>query len=63
MEVLVVIGLLLYFIPTLISVLRRRNNTLAIFALNLFLGWSVIGWVVSLVWALSAEANKTVKVF
>ena len=27
----------------------------AIFALNLFLGWSLVGWVVSLVWSLSYD--------
>ena len=25
-------------------------------ALNLFLGWSMVGWVVALVWALSSPA-------
>jgi hypothetical protein len=34
-----------YFLPTVIALLRWCPNLLAIFALNLFLGWSVIGWV------------------
>jgi Superinfection immunity protein len=38
-----------YFLPTLIAFLRQRRNKLAIFLLNLFLGWTVLGWVVSLV--------------
>ena len=41
----------LYFIPTLIAFLRQHKNKLAIFILNLFLGWTVLGWVVSLVWS------------
>jgi len=44
-----------YFLPTLIALLRKKSNTLAIAALNLLLGWSVIGWVVSLVWSLSSD--------
>ena len=40
-----------YFMPTLIAFLRQHKNKLAIFLLNLFLGWTVLGWVVSLVWS------------
>jgi len=38
-----VIGALVYFLPTIIAGRRNHNNTLAIFALNLLLGWIVIG--------------------
>jgi len=41
----------LYFLPTLVAFLRQRKNKLAIFLLNLLLGWTVLGWVVSLVWS------------
>jgi hypothetical protein len=40
-----------YFLPALIAHVREHNNTLAIFVLNLLLGWSFFGWVVALVWA------------
>ena len=40
-----------YFLPTLVSFLRQRKNRLAIFLLNLLLGWTILGWVVSLVWS------------
>ncbi|TRZ48114.1 superinfection immunity protein, partial [bacterium] len=30
---------------------RQHKNSLAIFLLNLLLGWTVLGWVVSLVWS------------
>jgi hypothetical protein len=46
-----VFSLALYFLPTIIALLRRRHNTLAIFLLNLLLGWTFVGWVVSLVWS------------
>jgi hypothetical protein len=41
----------LYFLPSIIALARSKRDTLAIFLLNLFLGWSVIGWIVALVWA------------
>jgi ABC-type sugar transport system permease subunit len=46
---------LFYFLPFAIAFNRKRVNTGAIFALNLFLGWSLIGWVIALVWALKDE--------
>jgi hypothetical protein len=48
----VLLMLTIYFFPTGVAILRSKSNTLAIFALNLLLGWSVIGWVFALVWAL-----------
>ena len=46
---------LFYFLPFAIAFNKKRANSGAIFALNLFLGWSLIGWVVALVWAMKEE--------
>ena len=46
-------GLALYLLPTIIGF--RKRNASAIFALNLLLGWTLVGWVVSLVWAFTKE--------
>ncbi len=48
---LIVLIFVFYFLPTLIAFLRLHKNKLAIFLLNLLLGWTVLGWVVSLVWS------------
>ena len=48
-----VLLLALYFLPTMIGL--RKRNAGAIFALNLLLGWTLIGWVAALVWALTVE--------
>ncbi len=45
--------LALYFLPTLIG--HNKANVGAIFVLNLFLGWTVIGWIVALVWACTVD--------
>ena len=50
-------GLAIYFIPTMIAIGRHKRNTLAIFALNLFLGWSFIGWVAALIWSLASDSQ------
>ena len=45
----------LYFLPTIVAKRRGKTNLLAIFTLNLFLGFTLIGWVVALVWAVSQD--------
>ncbi|QRR09745.1 superinfection immunity protein [Burkholderia sp. MS455] len=49
-----IVLLLLYFIPSIIAFRRHHHNRTAITALNVLLGWSVIGWIAALVWALTA---------
>lgn len=41
----------LYFMPTLVAVQKKKINVPAIFILNLFFGWTMIGWVGALIWA------------
>jgi hypothetical protein len=50
---------LFYLLPTGIAVGRARTNTAAIFALNLFLGWTLVGWVLSLVWSVAHDDLRT----
>ena len=45
----------LYFLPTIIAFGSYRAG--AIFALNLFLGWTLLGWVGALVWALDENCS------
>lgn len=49
-----------YFIPTIIAVVRRKASAVGVFFLNLFLGWTFIGWIGALIWALSADRGPTV---
>jgi hypothetical protein len=48
-------GAVMYFLPSIIALARSKRDLLAIFLLNLFLGWSVIGWIVALVWAAKTD--------
>lgn len=47
--ILICIGAVFYFIPSFVA--HNKKNSTAIFLLNLFLGWTFLGWVVALVWA------------
>ena len=42
---------LVYFAPGLIASERGKRNELSIWLLNSFLGWTLVGWVIALVWA------------
>ena len=48
---------ILYFLPSIVAVCRRKRSDLAIGVLNLFLGWTLIGWVVALVWACTKDVQ------
>jgi len=52
----VVVGAIIYFAPSMIG--DRKANRWAIFVLNLLLGWTVLGWIGALVWALCAEPSE-----
>ena len=43
-----------YFLPGMIAIERKHHQAAAIFMLNLLLGWTVLGWIAALVWAVSA---------
>ena len=57
---LIVMALFLipYFIPTIIALIRKKSNTTAIFLLNFFLGWTFVGWIVSLIWAVTKDKEQ-----
>jgi len=48
----------LYFVPSIVAVLRHVPNTASVFVINLFLGWSFIGWVVALAMAVRSNPSK-----
>lgn len=55
----VLVGLVVYFVPCLVASRRNHNNAMPIFVVNLFLGWTFLGWVVSMAWAMSANVKKS----
>lgn len=50
-------GFVLYFLPSIIAVARSKRDTASIFVLNFLLGWTAIGWVIALVWALKQDVQ------
>lgn len=52
----------LYFLPALIADRRHRNDLLTIALFNAVLGWTVIGWLLALVWSLQRNPPKDLAV-
>lgn len=46
---------LIYFVPTINAVTRSHPRRTAIIVVNLFLGWTLVGWVVALAWSYAAD--------
>jgi uncharacterized BrkB/YihY/UPF0761 family membrane protein len=56
---IVVTTILLYTFPWMLANHRRHPQQAAIGVLNIFLGWTVIGWIVALIWAATAIQRVT----
>jgi hypothetical protein len=50
-----VIGL--YFLPAIVASVRHTHNSTAILLLNIFLGWTVIGWFFALMMAICSAPS------
>ena len=48
-------GLAVYFMPTIIALARRHRQVDPISILNIFFGWTIIGWVICLALAMSTD--------
>ena len=44
------LGLAIYMLPSIIA-LAKRNRRTKVILFNIFLGWTIVMWIISLVWA------------
>ncbi len=56
-----IVGSLVYFLPTLLVIRDKEKSRALIFVVNLFLGWTLVGWVVALAWAIKREPPTNLK--
>ena len=55
MEIIIV--LTLYLVPSIIAMTRGIPSVGGVIVVNLFLGWTFLGWVVALAWACSGSTS------
>lgn len=52
---LLLVALIVYVLPSIVG--WNKRNAAAIIALNLFFGWTGIGWVIAFIWAFIVDKN------
>jgi len=50
---LLIVALVIYFTPMLIAIDRDHPQMGPIAVINIFLGWTLVGWVVALAWSVA----------
>ncbi len=53
--IFVLIGIAIYFIPSIVAFNRHVEPRVAILLLNIFFGWTFLVWVAMLIWAYQAR--------
>ena len=53
------IGLGVYFLPTILAAVRHAKSILGIVLLNVFAEWTFVGWIIALIWSLTGAIQKT----
>jgi hypothetical protein len=56
---IVPIFLVVYFLPAIIARSKNKRNRVDILALNLLLGWTLLGWLLALIWACRADPRRS----
>ena len=51
----------LYFLPLIIAIRRGAMSRVGIGLVNLFFGWTVLGWVAALIWAYTDRTESQVE--
>lgn len=49
----IIASLIVYFLPIIIGCNKR--DSYAIFLLNFLFGWTLVGWIIALVWAFTKD--------
>jgi hypothetical protein len=54
----ILIGIFFYFVPTFVAVIRKHGSWPAIAILDVLLGWTVVCWIVALVWSFTEVSSR-----
>lgn len=61
--ILIVVAIAIYFLPVIIGGCRdKAHGGFGILLLNLFLGWTVVGWFAALIWASSGTTKGELRI-
>ncbi len=55
--IFLVVAAPIYFFPTMIAWFRQHESLATVIMFNALLGWTVVGWIAILLWALSGPGK------
>jgi MFS family permease len=58
--VVAIVAMLVYFAPSIVADRRGRRNVLLLALMNALLGWTIVGWLVTLYWAFHRDSPRNV---
>jgi cell division septal protein FtsQ len=57
LAIIAILGLIVYIFPLALAAHRGCTASAGIAVVNIFLGWTFIGWVVALAWAATGQVK------
>lgn len=55
--ILAILAFFIYFLPCFVSSSRKGTNGGAVFLVNLLFGWTLLGWLVAMIMAATAQTK------
>jgi len=62
LTILLIVAAVIYFLPSIVGGCRdKAHGGAGVFFVNLFFGWTLVGWLLAFVWACSGKTNRDVR--
>lgn len=58
--IMILLGL--YMLPFIIGAIRKVKGITLLFCIDFFLGWTIVGWIIALVWAIFERKSSYLEV-
>ena len=58
----IILFIALYFLPSIVAMARMHKNKTAVIATNILLGWTAIGWIAAMIWAVMDSQSQRKRV-
>ena len=59
MWLLMILAVAFYFMPTIVAGYRHHSSVFLILVLNIFISWTLLGWLLLLIWACFGDQHTT----
>ena len=60
--IIILAAVLFYFSPSIIAYDRKHRNFTTILILNIFMGWTVLGWLIAFIWSTTDNTRPKIHI-